>query len=160
MQACYEQRRMFEKGNLLLFRPFVFKNGATPEDKFFISLGELDEGILLASLPTSQKTRFGGREVETGCNELDGGRTNVYKFKAGDLAAKSADGREYCFLKDTYVVGKDLDTYPTINFLLQKNNGLLDNVKDYGVIVPEQMDKLIDCLKKSKAVRNKYKTIL
>lgn len=58
------------------------------------------------------------------------------------------------------MVGKDLDTYPTINFLLQKNNGLLDNVKDYGVIVPEQMDKLIDCLKKSKAVRNKYKTIL
>lgn len=151
---------MFEKGNLLLFKPFVFKNGATPEDKFFISLGELEDGILLASLPTSQKTRFGGREVEAGCNELDGGRTNVFKFKAGELAAKTANGKEYRFQKDTYVVGKDLDTYPTISFLLQRHKGVLDAVKDYGVIVPEQMTKLIDCLKKSKAVRNKYKSIL
>jgi len=64
------------------------------------------------------------------------------------------------FPKDTYVVGKDLDTYPTLNFLVQLHSGLLNRVTDYGLVVPEQMEKLIDCLKNSKAVRNKYKTIL
>jgi hypothetical protein len=46
---------MFEEGNLLLFRPFIFKNGATPKDKFFLVLGkDIQGGLLLASLPTSK----------------------------------------------------------------------------------------------------------
>ena len=46
---------MFEEGNLLLFRPFMFKNGATPKDKFFLVLGNVDGNLLLASLPTSDR---------------------------------------------------------------------------------------------------------
>lgn len=42
---------MFEEGNLLFFRPFLFKNGAEPQDKFFLVLKKLDGDILLASLP-------------------------------------------------------------------------------------------------------------
>lgn len=38
---------MFEEGNLLLFRPFLFKNGATPQDKFFLVL---KNGIIHFSL--------------------------------------------------------------------------------------------------------------
>ena len=46
---------MFEEGNLLLFRPFIFKNGATPKDKFFLVLEkDIQGGLLLASLPTSK----------------------------------------------------------------------------------------------------------
>ena len=46
---------MFEEGNLLLFRPFIFKNGVTPKDKFFLVLGkDIQGGLLLASLPTSK----------------------------------------------------------------------------------------------------------
>ena len=29
---------MYEEGMILLFHPFIFKNGATPKDKFFIVL--------------------------------------------------------------------------------------------------------------------------
>lgn len=29
---------MFEEGNLLFFRPFLFKNGAESQDKFFLVL--------------------------------------------------------------------------------------------------------------------------
>lgn len=36
---------MFEKGNLLLFRPFVFKNGAKPKDKFFLVLENIDGNL-------------------------------------------------------------------------------------------------------------------
>lgn len=46
---------MFEEGSLLLFRPFIFKNGVTPKDKFFLVLGkDIQGGLLLASLPTSK----------------------------------------------------------------------------------------------------------
>ena len=45
---------MFEEGNLLFFSPFLFKNGAEPQDKFFLVLKKLDGDILLASLPTSK----------------------------------------------------------------------------------------------------------
>lgn len=45
---------VFEEGNLLFFRPFLFKNGADPQDKFFLVLKKMDGDILLASLPTSK----------------------------------------------------------------------------------------------------------
>lgn len=45
---------MFEEGNLLLFHPFLFKNGAPSKDKFFLVLEKTDDDLLLASLPTSK----------------------------------------------------------------------------------------------------------
>ena len=46
---------MFETGNLLLFKPFLFKNGASPKNKFMVVLGkDADGSMVLASLPTSK----------------------------------------------------------------------------------------------------------
>lgn len=46
---------MFETGNLLFFRPFIFKNGAEPQDKFMVVLGlDTNGNMVLASLPTSK----------------------------------------------------------------------------------------------------------
>lgn len=33
---------MFEEGNLLFFRPFLFKNGAEPQNKFFLVLKKME----------------------------------------------------------------------------------------------------------------------
>lgn len=57
---------MFEEGNLLFFRPFLFKNGE-PQDKFFLVLKKLDGDILLASLPTSKDHVPSDLEVKHGC---------------------------------------------------------------------------------------------
>ena len=54
---------MFEDGKLLLFHPFLFKNGATPKDKFFVVLKELEGNILLASLPTSKDHVHGNLDI-------------------------------------------------------------------------------------------------
>ena len=44
---------MFEPGNLLFFKPFIFKNGAPPQNKFMVVLGQdVGGNTLLASLPT------------------------------------------------------------------------------------------------------------
>lgn len=62
---------MFEEGNLLLFRPFIFKNGATPKDKFFLVLGkDIQGGLLLASLPTSKDHVPSDVEVKHGCLDI------------------------------------------------------------------------------------------
>ena len=61
------QNLMFEEGNLLFFRPFLFKNGAESQDKFFLVLKKLDGDILLASLPTSKDHVPSDLEVKHGC---------------------------------------------------------------------------------------------
>ena len=49
---------MFEAGSLVLFRPFLFKNGATPKDKFFLVLEHLEDEVLLASISPSRRIRL------------------------------------------------------------------------------------------------------
>lgn len=48
---------MFEKGNLLLFRPFVFKNGAMPKDKFFLVLENVDGNLFVGKPPHFKGSR-------------------------------------------------------------------------------------------------------
>ena len=38
---------MFEEGNLLLFTPFYFKNGAMPQSKFFLVLKAFDGNVFV-----------------------------------------------------------------------------------------------------------------
>ena len=63
---------MFEEGNLLFFRPFLFKNGAESQDKFFLVLKKLEGDILLASLPTSKDHVPSDLEVKHGMLEHTG----------------------------------------------------------------------------------------
>lgn len=60
---------MFEEGNLLLFTPFYFKNGALPRPKFFLVLKVCDGNMLLASLPTSKDHVPSDMSVKSGCFE-------------------------------------------------------------------------------------------
>lgn len=55
---------MFDEGNLLYFSPFIFKNGAPPQPKFFLVLKTMEKGLLLASLPTSKDHVPGDMRVQ------------------------------------------------------------------------------------------------
>ena len=44
---------MYQAGELIKFSPFVFKNGNQPKPKYCIVLGQIDDKVMLASLPTS-----------------------------------------------------------------------------------------------------------
>jgi hypothetical protein len=61
---------MFEPGNLLYFEPFIFPDGGEPKNKFFVVLGDVDETVLLASLPTSKDHIPSDVEVKSGCLEI------------------------------------------------------------------------------------------
>lgn len=45
---------MYQTGELIKFSPFVFKNGNQPKPKYCIVLGQIDDKVMLASLPTSK----------------------------------------------------------------------------------------------------------
>ena len=49
---------MFQAGELIKFTPFVFKSGNQPKPKYFIVLGQIDDNVMMANLPTSKRSSY------------------------------------------------------------------------------------------------------
>jgi len=150
---------MFEEGNLLLFRPFLFKNGATPKDKFFVVLKELEGNILLASLPTSKDHVPSDMEVRHGCLNIAERFINVFIFLSGEEIVSKDDGSRFAFNKNTFIYGADLDIYPTSRFELQERMAQT-SIEKIGKLDHDIFNELVSCLAKSKVVKNKFRKML
>ena len=151
---------MFESGNLLYFEPFIFKNGAKPKNKYMVVLGkDIDGNMILASLPTSKDHVPHDIEVKVGCLEIPDRQVNVFVFPANINVAYSYDGAAFSFRVNTFIYGSDLDTYPVVSFT-QQISDKITKVSVLGKLTEEYMCSLIDCLKKSRMVKNKFKRVL
>ena len=106
---------MITEGTLLYCDPFVFKNGAAPKPKFFIVLANMDDGVMLASLPTSKDHVPGDVEVVRGAVNIPERAVNAYVFEAGELVTDS-----FAFPRRTFVYGEQVDDY-TENSELKNN---------------------------------------
>lgn len=106
---------MFEPGNLLYFNPFIFPDGGDPKPKFFIVLGEIDETVLLASLPTSKDHIPSDIEVKSGCLEKPDRMVNAYIFLANEVVTDNG----FFFEKNTFIYGQNIKTYNSVAFLGQ-----------------------------------------
>lgn len=152
---------MFDVGNLLFFKPFIFKNGAPPQNKFVVVLGQDANGnTLLASLPTSKDHVPGDVEVKGGCVDLPDRQVNVFVFLADEIITIEQNGESpFSFDVNTFIYGADLDTYPVASF----NQQIADNISQVefkGRMSDSHFTALKECLKKSKMVKNKYKRVL
>lgn len=152
---------MFEVGNLLLFRPFHFKNGASPKSKFMVVLGKEVAGtVVLASLPTSKDHVPSDMEVKGGCLDLPDRQVNVFVFPAGEgITTAQDDCQVFSFTVNTFIYGSDLDSYPVAAFQ-QQIADKYSEVQLVGRLSDEYFTALRDCLKNSKMVKNKYKRML
>lgn len=152
---------MFETGNLLLFKPFLFKNGAPPKNKFMVVLGkEANGNMILASLPTSKDHVPSDIEVKGGCIELPDRQVNVFVFPAGKhIAVSQSGGATFSFDVNTFIYGSNLDSYPIATFHQQMTDKLTE-VKLIGRISDIHFTALRNCLRKSRMVKNKFKRIL
>lgn len=148
-------QKMFEPGNLLYFNPFIFPDGGDPKPKFFIVLGEVDETVLLASLPTSKDHIPLDVEVSSGCLEIAERMVNAYVFMAKDIVTDNG----FFFEKNTFVYGQTIKSFSTIAFEEQKLAGETD-IKFKGKLKDEVFTALKDCLKNSDAVRKRFKKYL
>lgn len=150
---------MFEEGNLLLFHPFVFKNGATPKDKFFLVLGNIDGELLLASLPTSKDHVPSDVDVRHGCLDLAERFVNVFVFLSGEEVVIRETGESFSFSKNTFIYGANLDIYNVSQFELQERLAQT-NIEMVGSLKMDVFKELKDCLANSKMVKNKYRKML
>ena len=146
---------MFEPGNLLYFNPFIFPDGGDPKPKFFVVLGEVDDTILLASLPTSKDHVPSDVEVKSGCLEIAERMVNAYIFMANEEITD--DG--FFFEKNTFIYGQNIKTYNTSAFLQQQTSGQIE-ITEKGKLKDEAFNALRECLKNSDAVRKRYKKYL
>ncbi len=89
MPPMHTVQIMFEPGNLLYFNPFIFPDGGDPKPKFFVVLGEVDETVLLASLPTSKDHIPSDVEVTSGCLEIPERMVNAYTFLANEVITEN-----------------------------------------------------------------------
>lgn len=145
---------MFEKGNLLKFKPFYFKNGAPAKDKFFVVLKNIDGKLVLASLPTSKDHVPSFMTVQHGCIQKPDAMINVFVFMAGEKVTDS-----FAFPLNTFIYASDLDEYPVSEFSRQIEAGETD-VEVIGKIKTDSYSELIDCLKSSSTLKRKYRKIL
>lgn len=143
---------MFEPGNLLYFNPFIFPDGGDPKPKFFVVLGEVDETILLASLPTSKDHIPSDVEIKSGCLEIAERMVNAYIFQANEIVTDNG----FFFENNTFIYGQNIKTYNTVSFLNQKVSGKME-IEEKGKIKDEIFTALKDCLKNSDAVRKRFK---
>ena len=148
-------QKMFEPGNLLYFNPFIFPDGGDPKPKFFIVLGEVDETVLLASLPTSKDHIPSDVEVSSGCLEIAERMVNAYVFMANEVVTE--DG--FFFEKNTFVYGQNIKMYNTTAFLQQQIDGQIQ-ISIKGKLTDDVFSALTNCLKNSDAVRKRYKKYL
>lgn len=146
---------MFEPGNLLYFNPFIFPDGGDPKPKFFIVLGEIDETVLLASLPTSKDHIPSDIEVKSGCLEIPDRMVNAYIFLANEVVTDNG----FFFEKNTFIYGQNIKTYNSVAFLGQTASGKVV-IEKKGKLKDEVFTALKDCLKNSDSVRKRYKQYL
>lgn len=134
------------EGTLLYFDPFVFKNGATPKPKYFIVLANTDDGVMLASLPTSKDHVPADAEVVRGAVNIPERGVNAYVFEAGDQVTDT-----YCFPRRTYVYGEQVDDYTEEDL-----NAMGSTIQNLGVLKPELLADLKACLKQASNIKRKY----
>jgi hypothetical protein len=146
---------MFEPGNLLYFNPFIFPDGGDPKPKFFVVLGEVDETVLLASLPTSKDHIPSDLEVKSGCLEIPERMVNAYTFLANEVVTDNG----FFFEKNTFVYGQNIKTYNTIAFSEQEKAGETE-IELKGKMKADLFTALKDCLRNSDAVRKRFKQYL
>lgn len=134
------------EGTLLYFDPFVFKNGATPKPKYFIVLANTDDGVMLASLPTSKDHVPEDAEVVRGAVNIPERGVNAYVFEAGDQVTET-----YCFPRRTFVYGEQVDDYTEEDL-----NAMGSRMENLGVLKPELLADLKACLKQAVNIKRKY----
>lgn len=146
---------MFEPGNLLYFNPFIFPDGGDPKPKFFVVLGEVDETVLLASLPTSKDHIPSDVEIKSGCLEIAERMVNAFIFQANEVVTDNG----FFFDRNTFVYGQSIKTFNRVAFAEQKFAGETEIVLK-GKLKNDLFTSLKACLRNSDAVRKRFKKYL
>ena len=147
---------MFKEGTIIYFNIFYFNNPqAAPKPKYFIVIKHIGNATILASLPSSQKHLPYSLQSTYGCIDMPDSGIGCYVFKSGMPIATNG----FAFPLDSYIYGQHLDEYSIENILeLYPFEGIQYEIK--GHLKPDRLEEIVNCLKKSSAVKKRYKRLL
>ena len=146
---------MFTQGKIFYFTPFYFKNGNTAKPKYFIVLKNIDDSIVIASLPTRSNKAPSLIDVTHGCINHDDRLFNCYAFEEGRVVTDNG----FSFPIATYIYGNEVETYEVsiLSSVYQVKN------IDYeikGTLTGAEFTNLYDCLKNSSSIKRGIKRLL
>jgi hypothetical protein len=142
---------VFLPGQIIYFTSFQFKNGNTPKAKYFIVLANVDDSIVIASLPTRTNSVPSFITINHGCINIDERCYNSYLFEKERVIGKSG----FNFDMPTFIYGDQVEDYD-LDFL---EASYIEGV-DYRIIdtlVKDEFDAIIKCFKNSDSVKFKIK---
>jgi hypothetical protein len=142
---------VFLPGQIIYFNSFQFKNGNTPKTKYFIILANIDDKIIIASLPTRTNTVPSFVTINHGCINIDERCYNSYLFEKDKVIGEKG----FSFDMTTFVYGDQVEDYKLE--LLEAN--YIEGI-DYIVIdrmIKTEFDSIINCFKNSNSVKFKIK---
>lgn len=146
---------MFIEGNIIYFSPFYFKNGNKSKNKFFIVLKNVDNNVIIATLPTKVDKVPSFLHKLHGCINDDERCFNCYLFEPKRVITDNGFGFEL----HTFIYGNEVDDYDIA--ILQSVYGIEGVDFDIiGKLLKEEYENLIACLLNSKSIKRGLKKIL
>jgi hypothetical protein len=146
---------MYEEGNIIYFTPFYFKNGNTAKDKYFVVLKNVEEKLILATLPTRRDNIPAKDTIKDGCVELP--EINLNCFVISEKTQATECGKYFDF--PTHIYGHQLDTHTLEQ--LDSNYKIEDvDYEIWGKMDSSVFEKLIECLRTSNSVKRKHIKLL
>lgn len=146
---------MFAQGQILYCTPFYFKNGNTAKPKYFIILKNIDNSVVIASLPTRSNKAPSLVGVTHGCINHEDRLFNCYTFEAGRPIADTG----FAFPIATFIYGNEVETYEviTLSSVYQVKN---IDYEIMGTLTNEEFSALYNCLKNSSSIKRGIKKLL
>jgi hypothetical protein len=146
---------MLAQRNVLYFTPYYFPDGNLHKNKYFIVLGEMEDNLIIANLPTSKDRVPNYIKKQHGCIEKPEINFNCYFFEKGVSISESG----YSFPVNTYMYGEQVTTVSkkTMSGIYREEG------KDYEIkckLSLQEFSSIIRCLKNSKSVKNKIKRMI
>ena len=141
---------MFEKGRLLKFSPFHFKNGASPKPKYYLVLGVYQDEIIIASLPTSKDHIPANLSQNYGCINDHERNVNAFVFKEKELVTSN-----FSFPRRTYVYAEQVDEY-SLDYLKDMDSV----IEDLGLLDNKIFESLKQCLTESTMLKRRFRKML
>ena len=146
---------MFSEGQIIYFSPFYFKNGNTAKNKYFIVIKNVENEVIIASLPTRLNKIPSFVTVPHGCVNHNERCFNCYLFEAG----RKITDNGFCFDLPTFIYGDEIEDYKleTLNSVYG-----MEGV-DYeimGTLLNEEYNALLECIRNSTSVKRKIKRLI
>lgn len=143
---------MFSPGNILYFDDFTFTDGSS-KPKYFLVVKEKEEGVIILSLPSSQKKLPGDTILEHGCLNIPQKGIGCYIFLT-DIPITECG---FSFPLVTYLYAEqitDLSVEDLKNFYDPSTYSLKGKLKE------SEHQKIIECVKASHNLKKKYRQYL